>query len=58
MNINQLERIRTMVRSIRAEIETDISGSGTIQNRLEDLEVAILDSLKSMVWKRYLEEVE
>lgn len=55
MNISQLERLRTMTRSIRSEINTDSGGCSIIANALDVLEEEIRDRLKSLVWARYLE---
>ena len=55
MNVKQLERIRTMIKSIRAELQTDSEGSYEISEAVGDLWEAVTRDLRNEVWKRYLE---
>ncbi|GAH72290.1 unnamed protein product [marine sediment metagenome] len=55
MNLDQLERLRIMVRSIQAEIKTDSLGSSDVSVVCDELEMTILSELKDLVWSRYLE---
>lgn len=56
MNLDQLERIRRMTQSIRAEIETDTTGSSWIAGVLKELEDKVDNELMGFVWRRYKEE--
>jgi len=55
MNVEQLERLRTLVRSIQAEIKTDSTESSDVTADCGELETTILRELKHLVWSRYLE---
>lgn len=55
MNIEQLERIRTMIKSIRAELQSDSVGTNTISMRVSELFSEVTGQLKNEVWKSYLE---
>jgi len=56
MNLDQLERIRRMTQSIRAEIETDTTGSTWVSKVLTEFEVKVDEELKGFVWRRYKEK--
>lgn len=55
MNVKQLERIRMMMKSIRAELQTDPEGTQFISEAVTELWAVLTDELKNEVWKRYLE---
>ena len=55
MNIEQLERLRKMISSMRAEVDTDVQGAKGILDAIGTMEEVILQDLKSLVWKRYRE---
>jgi len=55
MNLEQLERVRRLARSMRAELETDSTGSAWIINVLTELETKINEELRNFVWRRYVE---
>ena len=55
MNVGQLERIRTMIKGIRHELQTDSQGTSTISEAVGQLWEAVTDDLQNEVWKRYLE---
>lgn len=54
MNIEQLERIKTMITSIVAELETETTGTLIIDEKVEELLSAVNKELKNKVWTRYL----
>ena len=55
MNIEQLERLRKMISSMRAEVDTDAEGAKGILDAIGTLEEVIMQDLKSLVWVRYRE---
>ena len=55
MNLEQLERVKRLARSMRAELETDSTGSAWITNVLTELETKINEELRNFVWRRYVE---
>ena len=57
MNLEQLENLRRLIRSMRLEIKKDNAGSSEISNSLTELEKKIDDKLREAIWQRYLEEV-
>ena len=53
MNVKQLERIRKMIGSIRAELETDITGTSDITEAINELTHVVTEELRNEVWKEY-----
>jgi len=58
VNVSQLERIRMMISSIRAEVQTDVQGTSIISEAVGELHEVVTDALKNEVWARYMEEVK
>lgn len=58
MNIEQLERIRTLIASIRTEVSTDIMGINQSSHVVDELTETVTEELKNTVWKQYLESEE
>ena len=50
MNIKQIERIRTMIKSIRAELQTDSMGTSCISIAVGELWQEVTNNLKNEVW--------
>jgi len=58
MNIEQLERIKKLVSSIRAELETDATNSMWFNACLCKLEARVDRNLQQLIWDRVVEDVK
>ena len=56
MNIDQLERVRKLIREIREELVKDREGTSWISEKLGELWTEVTNNLRNLVWKEYLDK--
>ena len=58
MNVEQLERVRAIIKNIRAELQTDNEGTSRISEAVGELWGEVTSELRNEVWKRYKKDSE